>query len=113
MQKISNWFGNNAGKFSQPDVNALKTAGKKTRMFSVRDVVKLSHKEQIREIISQKTEDGPGSSDWLSYYPGALTAVINGLTEDEVTEAENEARRWNEDRPPKEVQQMYLSFARL
>jgi hypothetical protein len=113
LQKISNWFGNNAARFSQPEMNALKTGGKKTRAFTVRDVVKFSHKEQIREIISEKTEDGPGSSDWLSHYPGALTAVVDGLTEDELAKAEDEARRWNEERPPKEVQQMYLSFARL
>jgi len=104
MQKISNWFGNNAGKFSQPDVNASKNATKKTRAFSVRDVIKVSHKEQIRAIISEKTEDQPGSGDWLSYYPGTLTNVINGLMEDELATAEDEARRWNEDRPPKEVQ---------
>jgi hypothetical protein len=104
-QKVPNWFGNNAAKLKQPDVNSVKNAGKKLKVFSARDVVKLSHQEQIRDLISQKTDDQPGFGGWISHYPGAVTTVMAGLSDAELKEAEETAKGWNENRPPKEAQQ--------
>jgi hypothetical protein len=106
LQKISNWFGNNAAKYSEPDEDALYSTPKRLRAFPVRDVVKFMYKGQIREVISEQTDDQPGFGDWISYYPAAVTTIISNLTDDELADAEAKAKEWNKDRPPKEVQQM-------
>jgi hypothetical protein len=102
LQKIWNWFGNNTAKKNLTGDGPPKKTGKK--LFTVRDVVKASHKDQIHAAVSEETDEQVGHPDWLKHYPAALTKIMSGLTEEQLAEAAREAEKWNDDRPTKEVQ---------
>jgi hypothetical protein len=63
-------------------------------------------RERIYEVIEQKTVAEPGSTEWLSHYPAVLSTVLNGLTEDELAECQEEKEKWNEEGPTLEQQQL-------
>jgi hypothetical protein len=101
LQKIWNWFGNNVAKKNQPGERAPKKGKKKD--YSVRDVVKTTHRGRILKLISEQTQAPVGDKDWLKYYPAALTKVMEALNDDEITVAQAIAKEWKEDGIPKAV----------
>jgi hypothetical protein len=104
FQKIFNWFGNNVSKKKSPEgtVQSPKKGTKKS--FTIRDVVKVTHKEKIYAAISEETDAPPGQPEWLRHYPTALTAIIDGLTEAELENVEDTAQEWTSNEVPREVQ---------
>jgi hypothetical protein len=79
---------------------------KHTRSFTLRDVVKSTHKERIQELISSKTNEPAGHKDWLRHHPAAVSQVMEELTEAETEVAENVLKEWLEEGVPVEVQRM-------
>ena len=58
FQKIWNWFGNNVSKKKSPEGAVPKKGNKKP--FSIRDVIKVTHKAQIHALISKQTKATSG-----------------------------------------------------
>jgi hypothetical protein len=83
-----------------------------TKNFTLRDVIKHTHKDDIHSIVSEVTDAQPGHKDWLRHYPAALTQVIENLSEDERIEAEKILDQWTDDGVPREVQRMWV-FPRI
>ncbi|KAH9990726.1 hypothetical protein BJV77DRAFT_1068789 [Russula vinacea] len=108
--KIWNWFGNNVSKKKSPEGTVPKKGNKKP--FTIREVIKFTHKAQIYESISKQTEATSGQPEWLKLYPAALTTIIENLTEDELTEAERLAEEWTNDEVPRDVQRAKVSGRR-
>ena len=108
FQKIWNWFGNNVSKKKSPEGTVPKKGNKKP--FTIREVIKFTHKAQIYESISKQTEATSGQPEWLKLYPAALTTIIENLTEDELAEAERLAEEWTNDEVPRDVQRAWVSF---
>lgn len=101
VQKITNWFGNNAAKHGASEATP-KT--KHVKASTIRDVIKQSHQERIRALIAKETTGGSGSPDWLKHYPAALSKVMETLTEAELEEAKDTMREWNTRGVPREIQ---------
>jgi hypothetical protein len=102
FQKIFNWFGNNVSKKKSPEGTVPKKGNKIA--FTIRDVVKVTHKDQIYASILEETDATPGQPEWLKLYPTTLTKTIKNLTEDELAEAEAMAEEWSSNEVPREVQ---------
>lgn len=100
-----NWFGNNVAK---------KIRGEKKKVdkmdFTVWDVVKITHRNQIHALVAENTNESPGETDWLSHYPAALARLIKGLSEEELANAQNIADEWTNEGAPREVQRVYVRF---
>jgi hypothetical protein len=79
---------------------------KHTKNFTIRDVIKTTHKEQIHQIVAEVTDAKPGHKHWLPHYPAALTQVVEGLSEADLHDAQNTLEEWNDKGCPREVQQM-------
>jgi hypothetical protein len=103
---VINWYSNNVAKRKNPP--GKKKADKMD--FSVRDVVKITHREQIHALVAEHTNDGPGETDWLRNYPAALSRLMKGLSEEELADAQNTADQWANEGAPREVQRVYVSF---
>ena len=69
-------------------------------------MIKTTHKDIIHDVIAEKTDARSGHKDWLPYYPAALTEVLEGLSEEELQEAEETLEKWNAEGPPIEVQRL-------
>lgn len=104
MQKITNWFGNNAPKNQGSKDTASKA--RHVKDVTVRDVIKQSHQDQIHALIAKETDKAAGSADWLKHYPAALSKVMDALTEAEVEEAEDTMKEWNKKGVPREMQRV-------
>jgi len=78
--------------------STIKKGDRKT--FSVRDVVKVTFKDRIYDLVSKETDQSVGHKNWIKHYPTALSNVIDELTETELAEAESTAEEWNNNRPP-------------
>lgn len=65
--------------------------------YTIRDVAKVLHKEAIRAKVGM--EHTPGTGDYLAQYPGALTSVMEDLTDEQIEEAEEMRDRWNVEGP--------------
>ena len=100
MQKITNWFNNNAPRHK----GSKEAKAKHVKTCTVRDVIKVSHQEQIHALIAQETKEASGSADWLKHYPAALSKIMENLTEAELEEAEDTMKEWNEEGVPREIQ---------
>jgi hypothetical protein len=102
LQKISNWFGNNVAKKKNIEEGSSKK--KEKTLFSVRDVVKVTHKSDVHNLIATRTDDPIGQGSWIGHYPSALTEIIKKLSEKELEEAEKMAEEWSNEGAPKDVQ---------
>jgi hypothetical protein len=101
------WFSNNVAKKDTRDDTPKQ---KQSRQFSIRDVVKTSHKDEIHQLIATDTSAAVGHKDWLRLYPAALTKVVEGLNDEEKEEAQKTVREWNDNGAPRDVQRMYDSI---
>jgi hypothetical protein len=54
--------------------------------------------------IDRRIVHKPGTSDYLHAYPGAVTEVLNQLSEERKDEYRKLAMEWNKAGPPREVQ---------
>jgi hypothetical protein len=98
-KKIGVWFGNNVAKKDKSTQQKSKQ-----KPFTIRDVIKNTHKDQVLGLIAEKTDAPVGNKEWLPHYPGALTQVIENLTAEEMATAEAALDEWNENGVPREVQ---------
>ena len=100
-KRITTWFGNNVSKRDGSETPKPKHG----KLFTIRDVIRNTRKEDIHKLIAKETNAPAGHKDWLPHYPAALTQVLDGLTEAEMEEAEKEVKKWNSRNDvPREVQ---------
>ena len=75
------------------------------RQYTTKEVAAKLHKEQLLNIIAEQTDSPLGSKDWLRHYPAALTALYQGLTEEELLTCQQSMELWNKEDPsPLELQ---------
>jgi hypothetical protein len=98
-----NWFFNNVAKKKDPAEGSKRKSGK---TFSSRDVVIVTHRDQIYALIDTRTEESVGQKNWLSLYPQALSDVLAGLSSEELAEAERLAEEWSDKGIPAEEQRV-------
>ena len=61
-------------------------------------------KAEITALIQEKKGARPGEAEMIGNYQWAVGQVMGKMTEEELEEAEQEAERWNRERPPLVVQ---------
>lgn len=100
------WFSNNVVK---KDTHDETPKHKHLKQFTIRDVVKTSHKDQIHQIIAAETNAAVSHKDWLRLYPATLSKAVEGLNEAEKEQAGKTLQEWNENGAPRDVQRVYAS----
>ena len=55
---------------------------------------------KISDLVSQESQDKPGTSAYLAAYPHALMAIIQALTQEEMEAMEKLVKQWNQDGAP-------------
>lgn len=72
------------------------------------------HSERFQKIYHQKMKEytGEGQAN-LRTYSGAVTALLDELTEEELEECQELADLWNREAVPKAVQQKWATYALL
>ena len=98
-KKIRVWFGNNIAKKDKSTQQKSKH-----KHFTIRDVIKNTHKDQVMGLIAEKTNAPVGKKEWLPHYPGALTQVIENLTAEEMATVEATLDEWKKNGVPKKIQ---------
>jgi hypothetical protein len=83
------------------DVNVMRWKKK----WTMRKVVQRKEADEINRVIGEK----PGSHCYMGKYAGAVTEVINGLSEETKAKYMELAKTWNKSVPPREVQIRFLS----
>src|SRR3981189_2076477 len=95
-KKITIWFGNNVTSRKEahagPQVKHIKS-------YKLRDVIGITHKENVVEVIAGRTDAKKGEKEWLKHYPAALSQVIGGLTREEKETASELMEKWNAEGP--------------
>ena len=69
--------------------------------YKNRDVIKQVHRERIEEAIPYQSTD----KEYLGCYQCAVTTIQNGLSNDELKEAESILVKWNAMGAPPDMQQ--------
>ncbi|KIJ04792.1 hypothetical protein PAXINDRAFT_21918, partial [Paxillus involutus ATCC 200175] len=85
-------------------VRAQEALTKYQREWTARGVVMRTKKAEITALIQEKKGVKPGEAEMISNYQWAVGQVMAKMTEEELEEAEKEAERWNNERPPLAVQ---------
>lgn len=68
------------------------------------------HSERFQVIYSQKMKEYTGEGQaYLRTYSGAVTALLDELTEEELEECEELADLWNKEAVPKAIQQKWAT----
>ena len=86
-------------KESAPEVEKPKPK-KIKKVYSIRDVVKYHYRSRVEKENPLK----PSDKDFLGGYQKAVTAVMEGMSKDELEEANEIAELWNKEGCPSELQ---------
>ncbi|KAF9230415.1 hypothetical protein BU15DRAFT_83657 [Melanogaster broomeanus] len=97
-QAYKNWLYNHGQR------KATKRLVKYGKTYTARDVIKVQKKEEIQNLIEVERKAKPGEREMIASYQWGVNQVMNGLTEEEVQEAERQAEEWRKAKPPPEVQ---------
>ncbi|KAF9230858.1 hypothetical protein BU15DRAFT_83097 [Melanogaster broomeanus] len=97
-QAYKNWLYNHGRR------KASKRLVKYGKTYTARDVIKVQKKEEIQNLIEVERGAKPGEREMIASYQWGVNQVMNGLTEEEVQEAERQAEEWRKAKPPPEVQ---------
>lgn len=73
--------------------------------WTPRRVIECTHRKQIKRLIMEDDKT-PGHGDFLGAWPGALSRIMEDLTEKELEDAIEKADEWNHTDPPPEIQAM-------
>lgn len=72
------------------------------KKFNVRDVVREDRKAEVQEWIKLQYEANPGEQEFIKHIQEGITAVMKGLTDEEVEEYQEMADDWNTREAPPE-----------
>ena len=70
------------------------------KKYTIRDVVHAQYGPKISNLVSQESQDKPGTSAYLVAYPNDLMAIIQAPTQEEMEAMEKLVEQWNEDGAP-------------
>ncbi|KAG0693558.1 hypothetical protein DFH29DRAFT_881369 [Suillus ampliporus] len=102
-EKYRQWFHNH--KKHKADAKPLMKLQKK---WTARRVIEEERKadivQQIREEIEQETGEKPGQKEVLKRYQPTMTAIMKGLDDNELEEAQAKAEEWTNHAPDAAVQ---------
>jgi hypothetical protein len=94
---VKDWFYNHGRKAK----NSTKNYG---RRWTLRQVVYQLHKTSAIEQMERLSGAKAGSKEALAKYQEAITHIMDGMTRQQLTETEEERKKWNEGMPPKHIQ---------
>ena len=92
-KKITIWFGNNVTSRKEAH------AGPQLKHIKSYNVIGITDKENVVEVILGRTDAKKGEKEWLKHYPAALSHVIGGLTREEKETASELMEKWNAEGP--------------
>lgn len=98
-----NWYNNNVGKNKPPKLAKPKIS---SNAYKARDVIKYIHSKEIKEIVARDAGPDAGSKERIKYFPAVTSKFMKTLTEEEMEDAERTAEKWNNERPPRALQQV-------
>jgi hypothetical protein len=90
--------------YNHGQVQAQEALTKYHREWTARAVVMRTKKAEITALIQETKGAKPGEAEMISNYQWAVGQVMAKMTGEELEEAEKEAERWNNERPPLTVQ---------
>ncbi|KAG1887947.1 uncharacterized protein F5891DRAFT_987955 [Suillus fuscotomentosus] len=77
---------------------------KKRKSFSKKWTTRLVIEHQYKKEILEKTRARPGGKEMIKHYQGAVNAIMAGLSEEQLDEANTTAIEWSSSAPPTDVQ---------
>jgi hypothetical protein len=89
------------GEAAEPKSNVQDQKPKKLKhTYTIRDFIK----ENYRSLIDSQIPYPPGEPEYIARFQGAVTTVLNNLTEEDLEDAEKMVEQWNKEGAPSQVQ---------
>ena len=67
-------------------------------------MIRQTYQDEITKLVNEQAEGEADSGDRLKFYPGAVSTVMKGLTEEQLEDAKQKVILWNKEHPPRDVQ---------
>ncbi|KAG1894986.1 uncharacterized protein F5891DRAFT_984571 [Suillus fuscotomentosus] len=94
------WFYNHGQRKQRIKRHLIKYGQK----WTVQEIIKQERKAEVKSIIEEQTGVKPGEKGMMKHYQRIVTEIMQGLTSDELQEAEATALAWSQEGPPADIQ---------
>ncbi|KAG1849571.1 hypothetical protein C8R48DRAFT_778501 [Suillus tomentosus] len=101
-------------KMQAPKMDARLLKKRKSMYWDCKKwTTRLVIEHQYKKEILEKTGARPGGKEMIKHYQGAVNAIMAGLSEEQLDEANTTAIEWSSSAPPTDVQAEFAQIAIL